>query len=302
MGRSRLVGLFVLLAVMVHEPLHALDLRFFGGGGNLSFDSERETPLGLEGKRFEPSVYPFGRISLEGEYSTMVDYTVSFERDPVLRNRMLASAGFTFGFLRLEFGPFMGLFNTGEQAISPGVTAALGIEFPGILFGSLQGASTIGSLALFPGDFIQETGEIAVGFWVPYVICAFSISDKSFTERKTGDLLVKDEHTRYQFRADVFTKNVPYTVRVNLGYQSLKRSYSPEGKNSETDELKSIYAGFEGTYQFTPAFQFILGAEMPVYVWGEKPLKGPERTAVMYQCHAGFVWTLPGMNRTPAFQ
>jgi hypothetical protein len=294
MGRSRLRGLiFFLVAVIITGPLHAVDLRFFGGMGNLSFDAERETAFSSEGKRFEPNSYPFGLISLEGEYSDRVDYKVSFVRDPVLRNRMLASAGFTFSFLRLEAGPFMGLFNTGEQVISPGVTAALGLEFPGILFGSLKGASTIGSLALFSGDFIQEAGEIAVGFWVPYVVCTLSISDKSFTERKTEDLLIKDEHIRYQFRADVFTKNVPYTVRVDLGYQSLKRSYSPDGKDSETDELKSVYAGFEGTYRITPAFQFILGAELPVYVWGEKPLKGPERETVMYQFHAGFVWTLP---------
>jgi hypothetical protein len=198
--------------------------------------------------------------------------------------------------LRLEFGPFVGLFNTGERIISPGIAAALGLEFPGILFGSLKGASTIGSLALFPGDFIQETGEIAVGFWVPYAVCTLSIDTKSFTERKTDELLVKDEHTRYQFRADVFTKNVPYTIRVDLGYQSLKRSYSPEGSGSETDELKSVYAGFEGTYRIVPAFQLILGAEMPVYIWGEKPLKGPERKTFMYQFHAGFVWTLPAVK------
>ncbi|MDR0623766.1 MAG: hypothetical protein LBG10_04985 [Treponema sp.] len=292
MGRSRLIGLLVLFAVIMPGPLHALDLRFFGGMGNLSFDSERETSLGAEGKRFEPTLYPFGLISLEGEYSGLVDYKAAFERDPVLRNRVLASVGFTFSFLRLEFGPVMGLFNTGEQAISPGIAAALKLQFPGIIFGSLQGASTIGSLALFPGDFIQETGEIAIGFWVPHVVCTLSISDKSFTERKTGELLVKDEHIRYQFRADVFTKNMPYTIRVDLGYQSLKRSYSADGMKSETDELKSVYAGFEGTYRITPDFQLILGAEMPVYAWGEKPFKGPERKTLMYQFHAGFAWTL----------
>jgi hypothetical protein len=294
MGRSRHIGWGILfLAVFMSGSLHALDLRFFGGGGNLSFDPERESTLGSAGTRFDPSLYPFGALSLEGAYSNMVDYRVSFERDPVLRNRMFAGAGFSFGFLRLEFGPFIGIFNTDEQIISPGIAASLGLEFPGILFGSLKGASTIGSLALFPGDFIQETGEIALGFWVPHVVCTFSINAKSFTERKSDDLLVKDEHTRYQFRADVFTKNVPYTIRVDLGYQSLRRSYLPEVGDSETDELKSFYAGFEGSYRIVPSFQLLLGAEMPVYIWGEKPLKGPERTTFMYQFHAGFVFTFP---------
>jgi hypothetical protein len=293
MGRSRRIWLSLFLAIIIPGTLHALDLRIFGGPGNLSFDPERETTLGSGGSRFEPSLFPFGLISLEGTYSGMVDYRVSFERDPVLRNHIFAGAGFTFSFLRLEFGPFMGVFNTSEQIINPGIAAEVGLEFPGILFGSLKGASTIGSPALFSGEFMQETGEIAIGFWVPYVVCTLSINSKGFTERKSGDLFIKDEHTRYQFRADVFTKNVPYTIRIDMGYQSLKRSYSPDGKNSETDELRSVYAGFEGTYRIIPSVQLILGMEMPVYIWGEKPLKGPERTAFIYQFHAGFVWTLP---------
>jgi hypothetical protein len=33
--------------------------------------------------------------------------------------------------------------------------------------------------------------------------------------------------------------------------------------------------------------------EMPVYAWGEQPLKSPEKNAVLYQVQGGFVWTLP---------
>jgi hypothetical protein len=282
-----------LFLIIVPGTLFALDLRLVGGAGNLSFDPERKTSLGSAGLRFEPCLYPLGLISLEGEYSNMVDYRVAFERDPVLRNRFLANAGFNFSFIRLEFGPFIGLVNTGERIVSPGIAAALGLEFPGILFGSLKGASTIGSPVLFSGDYIQETGEIALGFWIPHVICTFSINNKRFTQRKTDELLLKDELTRCQFRADVFAKNVPYTVRIDMGYQNLKRSYFPAGTNSETDELKSVFIGFEGACRITPSFQLILGTEMPVYCWGEKPLKGPERKTFLYQFHAGFTWTLP---------
>jgi hypothetical protein len=94
----------------------------------------------------------------------------------------------------------------------------------------------------------------------------------------------------------VFTKNVPYTIRIDMGYQTLKRSYFPDGEKSESDELKSVFIGLEGTYRISSFFQFILGTEMPVYSWGEKPLKGPERETFMYQFHAGFVWTLPAVK------
>jgi hypothetical protein len=291
--RNLMRGLVFFLFAGIPGALGALDLRVAGGAGNTFFDPERTSTLGSTGSRFEPFLSPFGLVSVEGEYSDVVDYRASFDRDPVLGNRILANMGFNFSFLKLEIGPFAGLFNTENRVIRPGVTAALEIDYPGILFGSLKGSSTIGSPVLFSGDFIQETGDLAFGFWVPHVICTFSINHKSFTERKSDELLVKDELTRYQFRADVFTKNVPYTIRIDMGYQSLKRLYAPAGGGSDTDEFKSVFAGFEGTYRVLPSLQLILGMEMPVYFWGEKPLKGPERPVFMYQFHAGFVWTLP---------
>jgi hypothetical protein len=272
--------------------LYALDLRVLGGMGNLSFDPGREAAVGA-GARIGPSIYPLGAVSLDGKFSEIADFSFTYERDPLLKNRLLANLGVQFGAAKLDFGPFLGLFNGGGQFLNPGVTAALGFEFPGIIFGSLEAASSIGSLAALPGEYLQQTGEIALGFWVPYVVCTLSVNTRAFTQRKSDTLVIKDEATRYQFRADMFTKNVPYTVYIDLGYQSLKRSYAPSGSPSEGDELKSLYAGFELTYQFVPAFRMLLGAEMPVYAWGEHPLKGPERSVFLYEFRAGFIWTLP---------
>jgi hypothetical protein len=298
MRESRLIFLSVLFFACISGVM-ALDLRVMGGAGNAFFDPERTRTLGSGGNRFEPSLSPFGLLSLEGDYSDTVDYAASYDRDPVLRNRVLANVGFDFSFIKLEFGPFAGLFNTAERVVRPGIAAALKLEYPGIIFGSLQGSSTIGSPVLFSGDFIQESGEVAFGFWIPHVICTFSIANKSFTERKNDELVTKDELNRFQFQADVFAKNVPYTVRIDLGYQSLKRLYSQAGSDFETDELKSIFIGFEGTYRINSLFQLFLGAEMPVYAWGEKPLRGPERPIVMYQFHAGFVCTFPASPLVP---
>jgi hypothetical protein len=289
-----IAAVFLPFMFILPRGLHALDLQLSGGAGNLAFDTERENSLGAGGGQFEPNLYPFGILRLEGEYSDRINFFAAYERDPVLRNRLLANIGVSFSFMKLEFGPFIGLFNTEERPLGPGIAAALRLEFPGICFGSLKTASTIGSLAAPPGDFVQEAGEISLGFWVPHVICTFSINSKGFTQRKTDALLIKDEHTRYQFQADVFSKNVPYTIRVDMGYQILKRSYtSSAGGKAETDELKSVYAGFEGTYRINPSIKLILGAEMPVYTWGEKPLRSPERASLFYQVHGGFIWTLP---------
>jgi hypothetical protein len=273
----------------------ALELRFFGGAGNLSFDPKGEMPLGIRNAAFAPYGFPRGAVSLEGKFSDMVDFSAAYERDPVLGNRIFGSVGFKMSVFRLDFGPFVGLFNSGERALTPGIAAALALEFPGVIFGSLKAGSTLGSPASFAGDYLQQTGEFALGFWVPYVVCTLSINSRGFTRWKTGDLLMKDELIRYQFRADVFTKNVPYTIRIDMGYQSLKRSYMSSA-GATADELKSIYIGVEGSYRIIPSLRLILGMEMPVFVWGVQPLKAPGKNTFLYQFGGGLIWTLPEKN------
>jgi hypothetical protein len=287
-----LVFLFLFFPVFASGGLQALDLRFFGGLGNAAFDPKLEASLGAADQRFEPALHPLGLVSLEGEFSELVNFQFAYERDPVLGNRVLANISMRFEFIRLTMGPFIGVFNAGEQVINPGLAAALKLDFPGVIFASLEAGSTLGSLAALPGEYLQQTGDAALGFWVPSVVCTLSVNAKTFTRRKTDDLLIKDERTRYQFRADVFTKNVPYTVYIDLGYQILKRSYLT-GQTSAADELKSLYMGFEGTYRITPAFRLMVGAEFPVYAWGESPLKSPERNAFLYEFRGGLIWTLP---------
>jgi hypothetical protein len=284
---------FLCFQSFLPESVQALEFRFSGGAGNYAFDPKGETALGAGGTRFQPYVFPLGLISLEGKFSDMVDFSAAYERDPLLGNRLFGNMGFETSVFRLDFGPFLGLFNTGEQAITPGLAAALGLEFPGVIFGSLKAASTIGSLAALPGEYVQQIGEAALGFWVPYVVCTFSINNKAFTRRKSDTLLLADKHTRYQFRADVFTKNVPYTIRIDMGYQSLKRSYTDSAAGTSADELKSVYIGFEGSYRIISSLRLILGAEMPVFTWGEKPLKSPEKNTFLYEFRGGIVWTLP---------
>jgi hypothetical protein len=276
--------------------LQALDLRFFGGLGNAAFDPQLEAALGPADRRFEPARYPLGLVSLEGEFSDLADFQFAYERDPALGNRVLARIGMDFDVVKLDMGPFIGIFNGDTQVISPGIAAALELNFPGVIFASLGAGSTLGSLAALPGEYLQQTGEAALGFWVPHVVCAFSINTTAFTRRKTADLLIKDERTRYQFRADMFTKNVPYTVYIDLGYQTLRRSYVAGGLAGGipvTDELKSLYLGFEGTYRIIPALRLMLGMEFPVYAWGASPLKSPERSVFLYEFRGGLIWTLP---------
>jgi hypothetical protein len=77
---------------------------------------------------------------------------------------------------------------------------------------------------------------------------------------------------------------------VDIGYQELKRSYI--GRVIGTDKFKSIYTGFEATLRMNSFLKLILGAEMPVYSWAEKPLKKPGK-GLFFQAHGGFIISFP---------
>jgi hypothetical protein len=279
----------VILTFALSGMVFSFELTLLGGVGNLAFDPGLRNPQGPAGGVFDNYVFPYGKLALDGTFSELLGYHAVLERDPILRNRLGGEVELRINFLHFSFGPVIGPFNTGESPISPGFSGRLELQFPGIFFGSLGASSNFGNALANTGDFLQQSGEAAIGFWAPNVVCALQVNTRSFTERISRDLLIKDGLTRYQFRADVFSKNVPYTIRVDLGYQSLKRSYSG-GAVDDTDEFESIYLGFEGTCRIVPRIKIILGIEMPVYAWGADPLKSPGRT--FFNAHAGLNWTI----------
>ncbi|MDR2109952.1 MAG: hypothetical protein LBP32_01450 [Spirochaetaceae bacterium] len=285
MKQSRI---FITGMLLLPAMVFALDLTVVGGLGNMAFDTDRTGSLGAQNQAFQVNYFPFGQVRLAGDYSNFISFAAAFERDPVLRNRVTTDFGLNIGYFRLNVGPFMGPFNTREKIITPGLTAGLTLEIPGIFFGSIAAGSTIGTTLRTPGEYLQQTGEITLGFWLPHVISALSVNLRSFSEQEGGDLVIQDELVRYQFSAEVFTKNVPYTVHIDMGYQTLERSYSSAAQ-SDSDKLKSVFLGFESYVRLNPFVKLILGAEMPVYSWGEKPLRNPH--TVIFQAHTGVLIT-----------
>ncbi|MDR1419399.1 MAG: hypothetical protein LBI86_03410 [Treponema sp.] len=290
------IFLFVLF-VFVTGTSSSIELRLEGGAGNISFDPGRDRPMG--GERFAPRPYPLALVSVSGAFNDTISYEAAWERDPVLRNRVTAGLALDFSFVRIEAGVLLSPFNTAEKVLSPGAAGGLTLEWPGVVFATVRGSSTLGSSLSLCGDHIQETGEIVLGFWVPNVVCSLSFASSAFSRRFNELLITRDERTRYQFSADVHAKNVPYTVLVNMGYQNLKRSYAPAGPAlgvTETDELTSVYLGLEGTWRVNANLRMLAGVEMPVYSWGKAPMLAPNLNTVLFTVRAGVIWTLPGIR------
>lgn len=289
----------MLFSLIFTSRLFSMDLKLIGGFGNLSFDNDRTTAISAEAGKFEPVFFPLALAQLSGDFNNL-SCSVGFEREPLMRNRLFANIRADLEYFYIEAGPTLGLFNSSKLPLSPGISAGLGLIIPGIIFIEAGGSSTLGILMDVTDNYFQRSGALSAGFWAPYVVCSLNISTSSFTCREQVNLLIEDELARYFFRADVYTKNIPFTIRVDLGFQNLSRSYVSQIINgdviendTEKDVFKSIFMGLEGTYTFSPELKFLLGGEIPVHSWGVRPMKEPSRSTFFFQVWTGVIWTLP---------
>jgi len=296
---KKVLFILFIFCFILTARLFPIDLKVLGGLGNISFDHGRSSSLSAEEGIFEPNLFPLFLAQLSGDFNNL-SCSVGFKRDPLMRNNLFANLRADLEYFFLEAGPTIGLFNSKALPFAPGISAGLGFQIPGIIFVQASGSSTLGILMDIKDNYFQRTGALSAGFWVPYVVCSLNMSIQTFSFREELNLLIEDNLTRYFFRADVYTKNIPYTIRVDLGFQNLSRSYSSQiingvilEKETETDEFKSIYLGLEGTYTFSPELKFLLGGDIPVHSWGVRPMKEPSRSTFFFQAWTGVIWTLP---------
>jgi hypothetical protein len=269
--------------------LNGIELTVLGGLGNFSFDTKSTSPLG--NGEFEGALYPFARIQLDESVSDFVALSGVLERDPVLRNRFLAEAKISPGLFVISAGPLLGLFNSGESIIRPGVQAGLRFDLPGIVFAALNAGSTFGSLQS-GGDYEARHGRLEFGFWLPNIVNTISISEKSYDSRETESLDVRNRLLRYQYSAAIYAKNVPVEVTLNFGYETLTRNISNRAASAfEGDVYNIIFLGAETSFNVRPELRLILGGEIPVYSWGKKPLTKKDKL-VLFEVYAGFTYTI----------
>ena len=300
---------FAVLLFALAIPASGLDIGLYGGAGNISFDTGKTELLSDESDpgMFSPLFFPLARAVVSGE-SGIISYEGGFEKNPILRSRLYANIGVDVTFFTMEVGPFFGLFNTEEVIFNPGFTAALGFQVPGIIFAKVSASSSLGVDLEAVGSYTQKTGLVSAGFWVPHVICSLNINTQTYAQKMDINMLAEDSLDRYFFRADVFSKNVPFTVKLDIGYASLKRSYSSksievneispgvfEGKivtAQENDEFRYVYMGLEGTFRISHLFKFYVSGEMPLYSWSVPKMKNPEKNTFFFQAMGGIILTL----------
>jgi hypothetical protein len=245
--------------------LGALEIEVVMGAGNMALNRSKGEPVFSE---FEI----LGYFNLKDNFLGKTEYGIRYERDNFFHNTLSAQLSIDLDYFYLEFGPFVGFwdsmklsFKKGGAASFPkmppdaGFSGGLRLAYPGIAYLALRGSSTLNFNYNFPSGNSRDMAEINLGFWLPYVIPTISASVKSFT-RPDGNL--RDELDRFWINADIFAKNIPFTLRLDFGYEILNR-YLLSNEDNQA-KMQALFAGFELRWQLIKTLRLIGGAEIPI--------------------------------------
>ncbi|MCL2244913.1 MAG: hypothetical protein FWC03_10685 [Treponema sp.] len=262
--------------------LEASEIELTGGINNMAFDSAETSQI----PQFEGSQYIIGDLKLDNSINNVLGYNLHYSRDPVLQNNVTGKIWANTKNLNLEFGVFFGIDDKFKK-MDLGISGGIELLFPGILFLSFNGSTSIDIKNEYFANNNRQTMEAKFGFWLPNLLPVFSADIKTYTREEENSLILRDELIRLMFSTEIFAKNFPVIFRIDAGYDIL--SHSRENGNSGSTELKYVFAGLEMKWQLIRQIRLIAGFEMPVYfIESEKNLAD---LIHLYKAYGGFALT-----------
>jgi len=233
---------------------------------DISFDKKDISPV----SSLSGTTYPWG-ISIFGTDSISDDMQIraGIFYDPVLRYTTYTLFEYQHDFFKLGVGPFFGTFNTSGTILKSGISTAVRIELPGIIYASIRADSSIGSRFVKVGDYIQEYNKVSIGYYIPNAICSLNLTSKSFVTKQAANLEVDDSFTEYAFKVDMFQKNIAFRALLSFAYQTLTRTYlNTDTSISHENKLNSLILGTDFTFKLNDGLSFITNFESNMYSFG----------------------------------
>ncbi|MBN1686631.1 MAG: hypothetical protein JW852_08250 [Spirochaetales bacterium] len=246
-------------------PLQAFEVSTEFQIGNLGFAADRKSTA-----TDYPSQFPWG-VSIYGSEQITQDLGVDigFYSDRTLKNISYTNLRYTQRFFTLGVGPFFGFFNSSTSLLKPGISTAVRLDFPGIIFIEFRADSSIGGRLVQEGDYLQERSDVTAGFYVLNAIANVNLLTKSYTYR-TKEQEIIDSFVEYSFSTDIYQKNVPYRVLLTFAYQKRGKSYTPiSGTQAPTvHDLNSLVLGTRIDLTITRYLSIMADLESSIYNWG----------------------------------
>jgi hypothetical protein len=290
MQRPRYFGLslaFLLLLGVGGPSLGALEFGFEGRLGNLQFPWSGLVPYPGTGAFPDDNYFWGGAGFLILPLGEDASLKLNYETDPVLRNLAQALVLFERGPARIAVGPFVGFLNDTGSSLSAGLSTTVRFQWPGVAFISARNDGGL-SLGLVPGAASepQALAELAAGFYARNAIVSAAVSGRRFEATDAAGSLVADSLTRYLLSVDVYKKNVPYTLLLQIGYQVRSKYF---GADSSTDSLGSLIAGIRLGVQVGSGITLTGDLSSAIFTFGGENLQGrsPQADAFLFQSSLG---------------
>ncbi len=284
----------IIISLAVSPAVHAFDIGSEAWLSSMSFSSDRD-PADTS---FAGGTYPWG-ISLFASESLSDNVRVEggYFSDPILHNSVGTLFSYSEKYFTVGVGPFFGVFNDDRAILKSGISTFIRLELPGVVFLTFRSDSSIGGELAREGDYLQEHGDIAFGFYVRNAICTIGLDMKKLTQVKNA-FKASDSLTKYFFRTDVFQKNVPYRVGITFSYQSLSKTFLYTDLTTDEDIVNMIVVGADVNANATKTLVLYANFEASVYNFGQGRLSGETSNAFLFSLSTGFRLNLDSFTRS----
>jgi hypothetical protein len=205
-----------------------------------------------------------GSISLTQKLAKNLSLEFSFERDPLLMNRLFTDVSFSIGFMDFEAGLFFGLDARDDGLVfSPGLSARIKTPlFRELLSGAFRVDLPFGPVLNIPNSYTQMYIDLQVDVTFSWARFRLGLSDRTFTQKIGVDMT--SEWVRYAFGVEKDFGAA--TVKLDVGYQELRWLFSTFITSPTSYYYSSVYAGLGVVFSIS-TMKFSLGLEAPVYPW-----------------------------------
>lgn len=283
----RIITSLLLLLLLTSTPLLAGDIESTAHFGNIGFLWSAVDPIAA-GTTFPATNWNYGAtVSYTDQLAENFTFKAQYSTDTILRHLVKGYLSFQTGILTITGGPILGVFNSVAMPIKGGIAVGLSLKLPGILIAEFSSEASMGAGLYTAGDYIQEAGRIAAGFYVPNAICTASVYTRKYYNALTATTRIIDSSVLYNFNVDVFKKGVPYRLIVDLGYEDIARSYA----DTTVDQLASIILGAKVHAIINSTVSLNIGGRFSVFSFGmqQLELRGPPPASLLFQSSAGVV-------------
>ena len=280
---------FLLLVAIVLGfalPAESLDLKASTVWTNLTWASSRQADTA--GETFSGSdLYGNGSLLLTQKLKNDFALSSGWVGDPIQRGRIFLKLGYSQENFSVSLSPFVGTLTTPQTWFNPGMSLRLQTTKPGLGFIGAGFLTTFAPVAN-NGDAYTSGMHAEVGMYLEHGILTFSVENKAFLTDTNG-VFVKDSQTRYLFDTEVFEKNIPFRFAVDLGYQTLSRTYTAPAVTST--QIDSCLFGGKLSWVTSPRSSVFVKALVSLFSLGEgAAIYGVPSSTALFELEAGFTY------------